>query len=151
LIDYLLGPPASPERLAMAGGAAQRHILGTGGRSKGMRGMVAGWTTTSRRPLEQARTSSSYFWDVIPAILKPQDLAVGGRNRFRFRPFFEKASQSLFCTVLACPNNVEYSAGDLPENGPRAQRAKPFEGLQPRGKWKPRCSGVLKVTNLGDR
>jgi len=46
-------------------GAAQRQILGTWGRSKGMGGMVAGWTTTSRRPLEQARTSSSYFWDVI--------------------------------------------------------------------------------------
>jgi len=64
------------ERAGGGRGAAQRQILGTGGRFEGMGGMVAGWTTTSQRPLKQARTYSSYFWDaklvenmiIIPAI-----------------------------------------------------------------------------------
>jgi hypothetical protein len=36
-----------------------------------MGGMVAGWTTTPRRPLEQERTSSTYFWDVILGLFFP--------------------------------------------------------------------------------
>jgi hypothetical protein len=69
----VIGAPSRPRRCnvfdSLSSGAAQRRIFGTRGRSKGTGGMVAGCKTTSRLPLQQARTSSSYFWDMTLALL----------------------------------------------------------------------------------
>jgi len=67
--------------------------------------MVAGWTTTSGRPLEQPRTSSSYFWNTIR------------RKVIRFTPDVEKGGYASAGSAEECGGAARLRVGHLLTGG----------------------------------